>query len=121
MAIDGLLGALGPMLGPLLGRAGQAASSFIDRGCLPQANAFMRTLASAFNRTCFAPDTPLLTPEGSKPIREFKVGDRILSAPEWDPDAPPGVQIVEEVFRNSSPLLTVRLGGKSFETTAEHP
>ena len=37
---------------------------------------------SQLSRSCFAAGTPLLTPEGSKPIEQFKVGDLLLSAAE---------------------------------------
>lgn len=47
-------------------------------------------LASAFAQQCFAAGTPLRTPEGSKPIEEFAVGDLILTAPDDDPEAEPG-------------------------------
>src|SRR5205807_614531 len=36
-------------------------------------------------RACFAAGTPLLTPEGSKPIEEFRVGDLVLSRSEYHP------------------------------------
>ena len=38
------------------------------------------------SNACFAAGTPLLTPDGAKPIEEFKVGDLVLSAPEENPD-----------------------------------
>jgi len=70
---------------------------------------------------CFAAGTPLLTPEGEKPIEQFKPGDWVLSAPEGDPEAPPEPRQVEEVFTNLLPLLNVRVGGKLIQTTSEHP
>ena len=39
-------------------------------------------------RACFAAGTPLLTPEGSKPIEQFRVGDVVPSSPEHDPAGP---------------------------------
>ena len=47
-------------------------------------------LAAASAQQCFAAGTPLRTPEGSKPIEEFAVGDLILTAPDDDPEAEPG-------------------------------
>ena len=70
---------------------------------------------------CFAPETPLLTPSGDKPISQFKPGDQILSAPESDPSAPPAVQFVEEVFKNRHVVLNLHVGGRVIRTTASHP
>jgi len=72
-------------------------------------------------KICFAPDTPLLTPEGSKQICEFQPGDQILSAPENNPSAPPRIQIVEEVFKNEGRLFNLHVRGKIIRTTALHP
>ena len=41
-----------------------------------------------FGRTCFAAGTPLLTPDGSKYIQDFQVGDLILSRNKNPPEAP---------------------------------
>ncbi len=70
---------------------------------------------------CFAAGTPLLTPDGQKPIEHFRPGDWVLSAPECDPEAPPEPRQVEEVFTNFLPLLHVQVGGKTIRTTSEHP
>ena len=50
---------------------------------------------------CFAAGTPLLTPDGSKLIEEFKPGDWILARPEGDPEATPIPKMVEEVFQTT--------------------
>jgi hypothetical protein len=50
------------------------------------------------SRACFAAGTPLRTPDGSKPIEDFRVGDWILSRDEFDPVGPVLSQRVEEVF-----------------------
>jgi hypothetical protein len=83
-------------------------------------------LSIAFNvwgsmAACFAAGTPLLTPEGEKPIEEFKPGDWVLSAPEGDPEAAPEPRQVEEVFVNYMPLWHVQVGGRTIQTTSEHP
>ncbi len=72
-------------------------------------------------RSCFAAGTPLLTPEGSKPIEQFRPGDWVLAAPEDDPEAPPEPRLVEEVFHNYAPLMDLVVGGRTIRTTAEHP
>jgi hypothetical protein len=70
---------------------------------------------------CFAAGTPLLTPDGEKNIEEFKPGDWVLSAPEFDPEAPPEPRQVEEVFTNFLPLLNVQVRSQTIRTTQEHP
>ena len=70
---------------------------------------------------CFAAGTPLLTPSGDRPIEQFVVGDAILSRLEGDPEAPFGVQIVEEVFVRDAVIWRLLAGGKQIETTGEHP
>jgi hypothetical protein len=52
---------------------------------------------------------PLRTPEGAKPIEQFRPGDPILSAPDDDPSAPVEVATVEEVFVNYTRVLTLHL------------
>ncbi len=70
---------------------------------------------------CFAAGTPLLTPTGDKLIEDFKPGDWILTAPEDDPEAPLEAKQVEEVFRDVSRLLNLRVEGRTIQTTPEHP
>ena len=74
-----------------------------------------------FSRTCFAAGTPLLTPEGSKYIEDFRVGDLILSRDENDPAGPVVAKCVVNLFQNYSPLLVLHVGGHVIRTTAEHP
>ena len=76
---------------------------------------------SQISRACFAAGTPLLTPDGSKPIEEFQPGDLLLSSPEDDPNGPIQPRRVEEVFTRSAPLLRLVVRGMAIRTTAEHP
>jgi hypothetical protein len=70
---------------------------------------------------CFAAGTPLLTPDGAKPIEQFKVGDLVLSAPEENPDAPVAPRRVEKVFQRLARIVELRVGGQTIRTTHEHP
>jgi RHS repeat-associated protein len=70
---------------------------------------------------CFAAGTPLLTPNGTKPIEQFQVGDLVLSSPEDDPNGPVVAKRVEKVFERSSVLFDLHVAGKLIRTTAEHP
>ena len=74
-----------------------------------------------FGRTCFAAGTPLLTPDGARPIEELCVGDLVLSRDEDDPEGPVAAKRVLNVFENYSPLLDLHVGGRAIRTTAEHP
>ncbi|MBX9678673.1 MAG: putative Ig domain-containing protein [Gemmataceae bacterium] len=76
---------------------------------------------TVFQSSCFTAGTPLLTPDGSKPIEEFRVGDAIVARDEHDVDAATQVCFVEETFCRVSPIITMRVGGKELHTTREHP
>ena len=69
----------------------------------------------------FAVGIPRLTSEGSQSIEQFRPGDWVLSASEFDPEAPPEPRRVEEVFTHVMPLLHVQVGGQTIRTTTEHP
>ena len=70
---------------------------------------------------CFAAGTPVLTPDGPRPIEALRPGDWVLSAPEEGPHGPVAPRRVEEAFRGRARLLELRVGGRSISTTAEHP
>jgi hypothetical protein len=74
-----------------------------------------------FIKSCFAAGTPLLTPEGSKPIEDFKPGDLVLSAPEDNPYATAEPKEVEEVFESRAQVWELRAGGRTILTTEGHP
>jgi hypothetical protein len=74
-----------------------------------------------FRRACFAAGTPMLTPDGSKAIEDFQVGDLILSRDEHRPDGPVEAKTVEEVFVNVAPILRVHVREQVIRTTPEHP
>jgi hypothetical protein len=71
--------------------------------------------------SCFAAGTPLLTPEGSQAIEDFRVGDLVLARPEGDPAAAAEAKVVEEVFSRTGRVLALHVGGQVIKTTAEHP
>ena len=72
-------------------------------------------------RTCFVQGTPLLTPEGSKAIEEFKRGDKILSRSELGPEHPLVAAVVEKVFVSVAPIMSLKASGREIRTTEEHP
>lgn len=72
-------------------------------------------------RVCFVAGTHLRTPEGSKPIEHFRVGDQLLSRDEYNPEGPVAVKNVEDVFVRFGRVLHLHIGGQVIGTTAEHP
>jgi hypothetical protein len=72
-------------------------------------------------QSCFVAGTPLLTPEGSKPIETFRKGDMLLSRSEHDPDGPVAAKVVEDVFVRLGKVLLLKVQGREIKTTAEHP
>jgi RHS repeat-associated protein len=79
------------------------------------------SLEASRQTSCFVAGTPLLTPEGDKRIEQFRPGDRIVSRPERNCEAPVEVKLVEEVFERVAPVLQLEVGGRTIRTTAEHP
>ena len=93
-------------------------------GCYVQAvleGASGGLLLTSAVQPCFVAGTPILTPDGAKPIEQIKVGDLVLSAPEDDPSAPVAARRVEEVFERSSVVFDLQVGGRLIRTTPEHP
>jgi hypothetical protein len=70
---------------------------------------------------CFAAGTPLRTPEGEKPVEQFRPDDLILARPEHAPFGPVEARRVQQVFVRVSPLLQLQVCGRLIPTTAEHP
>ncbi len=70
--------------------------------------------------SCFAAGTPLLTPDGFKPIEQFQVGDLVLSRSEDDPESEPVPKRVIDLLQSYSPLLHINVRGQVIRTTAEH-
>lgn len=71
--------------------------------------------------SCFAPGTPVLTPEGSKPIEQFKVGDWILSSPRNDAKVLADAHQVTKVVRSRGQLMEIAVSGQIVQATREHP
>ena len=70
---------------------------------------------------CFTAETLLWTRLGLKPVLMFRAGDRLLSRPDGDPDAPVQERLVQAVFVRTAPVWELRLGGRVVRTTASHP
>src|SRR5205823_4857457 len=72
-------------------------------------------------KPCFAADTPILTPDGHKRIDTIRKGNLVLARDEHDSAGSVQPKVVEEVFVGTGQLWIVRVGGRSIETTLEHP
>ncbi len=106
--------------------AGNASGGFASfqngqyaQGALQLASALMG--AYQLSQACFAAGTPILTPDGSVPIEDLRVGDWVIAKPEDDPEAVPAPRRVVELIRNYVPLLHLEVGGRTIRTSAEHP
>ena len=82
---------------------------------------YAQSLLKVLNPTCFAAGTPLLTPEGSKPVEEFRAGDWVLARNEHDPHGPVVPRMVEKVHTQTATLVELRVGGQAIKTTGPHP
>jgi hypothetical protein len=60
----------------------------------------------------FVAGTPLLTPEGHKPIEQLRLGDMIQARPAGE---------VCGVFVTRQPIFLLHLNGQVIRTTADHP
>jgi hypothetical protein len=72
-------------------------------------------------QNCFAAGTPVLTPDGQKPIEELRPGDLVLSRSEHDLHAPPEPRLVRDTFVRVAPVIVLQIDGVTIRTTAEHP
>jgi hypothetical protein len=71
--------------------------------------------------SCFVAGTPLLTPDGEKPIDLIRPGDLVLSRSENDPEGPVEPKAVLDTFVRVAPVVELHVGGRIIRTTAEHP
>jgi hypothetical protein len=113
----GALGAV-PGLGNLLDLADSArafAEGDVLGGVLSGMGAF-RTRGA-----CFSGEMLLEVEGGKKRADAIRVGDRLASRPEWEPEGPLAYQEVKEVFERWALIWEVEVGGQVLRTTGEHP
>jgi hypothetical protein len=103
-------------------RAGASAgSSGLNVGRLASPVGALPEVKVAELKACFAAGTPLLTPNGSRAVEEFRRGDELLSRSEFDPGGPVASRRVEKVFVRTARVLHLHVGRQVIRTTAEHP
>jgi guanyl-specific ribonuclease Sa len=124
----GAAGSIGAQIAPILvsmirrriqGRSGSNGTNSTVH--VPTSAPAGKTSLAVLGNSCFVAGTTLLTDAGEKPIEQFQVGDRILSRPQDNPEAPNEIRLVEETFVRVAPVLDLRVNGHNIRTTAEHP
>jgi hypothetical protein len=70
---------------------------------------------------CFPAGTPVLTPDGWRPIESIRPGDLVLSQPELDVNGPIEPRRVTHNFERHGGLLGIQVEGRVIRSTAEHP
>ena len=69
---------------------------------------------------CFAAGTPVLTPEGEKPIEELKVGDQVLARDELNVEAAAEPKVVEKTYQSTAEIVELHVDGQVIRTTGPH-
>jgi hypothetical protein len=70
---------------------------------------------------CFSGEMLLDVEGGKKRAEAIRVGDRLASRPELEPEGPLAYKEVKAVFERWAPLWEVEVGGQVLRTTGEHP
>jgi hypothetical protein len=103
-------------------------SSFRLGQNLAESRRMMKAVASGdtqrmadYFRACFASGTPILGEFGSKPIEDYRIGDRVWARAEHDPACPVELKPIEEVFVRQSTVWHVHVGDHVIRTSDEHP
>lgn len=70
---------------------------------------------------CFAAGTPVLTPDGVKPIEELRAGDLVLARDEHNATGELEPKVIEETKRGESAVLELTVHGRVLRVTDLHP
>jgi RHS repeat-associated protein len=107
--------------GAITGVAVAGAGKYIAKGVKAIISARKARRAKALLKgACFTEDTPILTKDGAKPIKEIKVGDEVYS--ENPETGKKGLKKVTNVFINETDkLIHLYVDGEEIKTTSEHP
>ena len=69
---------------------------------------------------CFAAGTPVLTPDGEKPIEQLKPGEQVLARDEHKLEAATEPKVVEKTFQGSAEIVELHVGGQVLRPTGPH-
>ncbi len=69
---------------------------------------------------CFAAGTPVITPDGEKPIEDLKAGDYVLSRNEHNIEGNVEPKLVEETFQGQGEIFELHVGGQVIRVTEGH-
>lgn len=69
---------------------------------------------------CLAAGTPVLTPDGAKPIEQLTAGDYVLARSEHNVGGPVQPKRIEETFQHRAELVDLHVGGRVIRVTKEH-
>ncbi|KJS02307.1 MAG: hypothetical protein VR68_03225 [Peptococcaceae bacterium BRH_c4a] len=101
---------------PIGGKIKAGASAIRAVGILKMA----KGAGKAAGRACFTEDTPVLTGNGQKPIKDVKIGDYVYSEDPYTGEK--GLKRVKRTFiHDKDALVILNVGGMKIETTHEHP
>jgi serpin B len=70
---------------------------------------------------CFAAGTPVMTPDGPKPIEELEEGDMVLARDENNVEGELQPKRIEKIHRREADILELRVRGQVIRTTEPHP
>jgi serine protease inhibitor len=70
---------------------------------------------------CFAAGTPVLTPDGEKPIEQLKIGDYVLARDEHNVEGAVEPRRVEAVSNDHAKTVEIQVGGQTIRATHAHP
>ena len=70
---------------------------------------------------CFVAGTPIMTPDGSRPIESLCQHELVYAADENDPSAPVEAKRVSLTHQRLSAVIAVEIGGQTLRLTEEHP
>jgi RHS repeat-associated protein len=118
-ALSGVFGLAGGVGGRWGG--GRVAENYHSKNWIGSFTRFIAPDAPLLMKVCFAPGTPLRTPEGSRNIEDIRPGELVLARDEYDPEGPVFAKVVEEVFVLEGLLTKLRVNGRDILTTMEHP
>ncbi|MGY0374237.1 polymorphic toxin-type HINT domain-containing protein [Clostridium sp. JNZ J1-5] len=104
--------------GALTGVAFAGAGKFVAKGA--RAVVSSRKAKAIAKAACFTEDTPILTKDGYKPIKEIEIGDEVYS--ENPETGEKGLKKVNKVFVNETDkLIHLYVDGEEIKTTSDHP